>query len=538
MGRGEVCLLFLGTGKSNMIRVLLFSICIALLDGLQISNCAAELITATNISRYFRAFPRSPYVCQRAATKGEVGTTSTKRIIPGVTIWTKLNFRKEQKRLRGRIREARRTQRGTELRIANAALQNLFDARVVCASKVMIPTPTPSPTPTETPSPTCPFRSCGKPLVLTHWANYLDVSEEQWQEYLETLQTLREIGFTHAGIAMGYNGIDLSARVRELREGGFKLALHNSAGHIVLNNPAKLDPDNHASNGQNLKYFDTPGFNPFACVSACGSAGSGANCSLKPNRVAHDPGYSGAIWQEELTILQSKLDKSELAPGDVMLFDTELWGGSPDVVDYCYPQTLEQSVGRYSGTLAERHAQYYRNWRERAGDLVARVKSRSKDIFTLFYNENIPEYSGQTWIPAGSGDAHSPRFYFAPNLTLAAQSLAGGDHTGVYLWISFSTTSSTWANPPGSENSVGWITTAWDPKITQKLGLMLKQAGVAGVIIYPGPGHHGLTKEYFFQHARALLLGFSGGIDPGALSEICQDGWDNDGDGEFDEDCP
>lgn len=496
---------------------------------------------------YLRPVRGAPYFCRVAKGKhsGTLGTISTRRVRLGITQWNKLKVSKERRALAARVRKARaaldlalNTNFGTissqenNLSKAQRALQNLNDARDVCSNDIFNLPPTP------TPAPFCTGANCPNPKVLTYWASHLDSDEVAWQSYLEAVTTLNQIGFTHAGVTLGYNGIDISARVKQLRDRGFKLALRNSSGHIVLNNPVMLDSQNHEQNRQNLKYFNAPNFDPNLCSDECGFGEYGPNCTLKPHRLAHDPAYSGEIWQQELRIVENKLAKTDLGAGDVFLFDTEIWGYTPQQVEFCYPGVLQSSVGRYSGTLSERYSQYYNHWSQRAIDLLNKVKAKSSDIFTLFYNENIPQNINQTWIPPGIGDAPSPRFYFAPNLPLAASSLAAGNFSGTYVWISFSTTSSTWAKAPGSENSNGWILAQWDPVITQKMGLMLKQANVAGIVVYPGPGYPGIPVEYFFRHARALVKGFINGEDPGALLEVCGDQWDNDGDGEFNEGCP
>lgn len=514
----------------------------------------AEVILVTDKITYFKPSPKVPYVCRLAPKSARLGTISTNRIRPGKSVWTRLSIREEKQRLRSALRQARTKARllankgipltspiQASILTAQKNLDAFMQAKAICLQTLSdgaTKAKTPNPTRTPAPTPTCSYLSCGNPPVLTHWPVYLDEDETVWQSNLEMLKALKQLGYTHAGVTLGYNGIDISSRVKELRDRGFKLALHNSSGHIILNNPNRLDPQKHSSNGQNLKYFDTPGFNPYSCASDCGGGEYGPNCSLKPYRLAHDPAYTGTLWQEELTILRSKLSKSTLQTGDAMLFDTELWGPTPALVDYCYPETLAHSTGRYSGTITERQSQYFRNWWNRAMDLKTTVKNHDADVLTLFYNENIPENIDQTWIPPGVGDAPSPRFYFAPNLDMVAEALGRGNYNGTYVWISFSNTSSSWAHPPGSVGSSGWITTVWDPIITQKMGVMLKRAGVTGIVVYPGPAQHGLTKDYFYQHSIALVRGFYIGIDPGTLIEKCADGMDNDGDGEFDENCP
>jgi len=373
---------------------------------------------------------------------------------------------------------------------------------------------------------------CKNPFILVNWAKYIDVLDEaSWNQYLIVLEELRNIGFTHAGIRMWNSQSDISSKINELRSLNFKLGLQSSSGHIILT--SNLDPDSHASNGQNIKYFDSLGFDPYNCAAGCGSINN-PNCTNDPHRTAHDPAYDGLLWQQELSIVENIINKANLLNGDLMLFDTEVWGESSTVAESCYPGALNNSVLRYSGNLDERYQQYYNYWKARGLDLRNKVKIKDQGIFVLFFNENMPGKRG--WMPYGVGDARSPRFYFAPNLTKFQISLNEDDFSNTYPWISFSTTNYAWTNPPGDPGGSGSVSSLkWDPKITQKIGYMLRSEGVAGIIIYPGPGDHGLSTEYYSAHAHALVNGLVKGIDPGTLSEVCSDGMDNDGDGEWDE---
>ena len=64
----------------------------------------------------------------------------------------------------------------------------------------------------------------------------------------------------------------------------------------------------------------------------------------------------------------------------------------------------------------------------------------------------------------------------------------------------------------------------------------MHQEGAAGAIVYPGPYEHDVPIDYYLAHADAFSKGFLNGLNPGELTEICNDGLDNDGDGYWDED--
>ncbi len=363
------------------------------------------------------------------------------------------------------------------------------------------------------------------PQVITFWGEYIDaVPDSNWPYTLSIYKNLSQIGYTHAGIRIWSNQSDVSSRIADLRNKGLKFAFingidSNSGSRDILVNKEVLDPQNHSSNGQNLKYFDTPGFNPYICANQ--------NCSAKPRNSAHDPTYAGVVWQSELSFLNNLLDKSTITSGDVALFDIEIWESPNDPwgLNYNYPNVLRNSAGIYNGTDSEKNAQYETNWKARDTDMLNLVKNKNYNILTLFYGENPAEISGNgppMWTLSGTGDSSSPEFYIISNTTKLKEFLNNGNYSNSYPWISF------------SFDSVAWQTKQWDPKITQKAGFLFKQEGVKGLIVYPGPGDHndslGLTKEeainYYYNHSKALMLGFVRGIDPDNPPPSCMQDFD------------
>lgn len=374
--------------------------------------------------------------------------------------------------------------------------------------------------------------------TLTYYSKMIDTGDllnpQEWQTYVNTMLQLRDIGFTHAGIRIWSANTDpalINERVNELRNHGLKLAINHGPGsrYLTETNSQGMDPDSHPSSGQNLKYFDAPGFDPYYCDRTfkygwCERHNNGPHCQNKPDWTANDPAYDGLIWQKELDVTRGIVEIIHPTTEDLVLFDLEVWGTNESYFEGCYPGAVQNSVGRYSGTLQERYAQYWNYWRQRGHDLKQIVKNNNNSL-ALFYNENIPSLiNNYTSMPDGSGDAPSPHLYSLPFLNILQQKLAGGNFTGSYVWINLLARSGTWTD----EN--------WDPRITQKAGYLLREEGVAGVIVYPSPMHRG-GPSVFLPHAQALVNGFVHGIDPGVLTEACGDNRDNDGDGEIDENC-
>ncbi len=392
-------------------------------------------------------------------------------------------------------------------------------------------------------------------LILTYWGPSLDIpTDEQWSNYLETFKKLEEIGFTQVGIHGPYLSLNPDdpagqqawekyvVRTSELRAAGFKLALHFSPGRI-LKDPKELDPQTHRSNGQNLKYFDGAGFVVTNCASWVGDC--------ERSGLAVDPAYDGVVWQKELKLLETLIQRANIQSSDLVLFDNEIWGGNLGWEKWyyfyqnhptlgAYPNLLNSSVSRYSGSREERNAQFIDYWQARNIDLKNVVKRYSPNSLVLFYGENIPDARENlplndrnctvnnravrsclcsaidekvicpireiTYAPIGTGDARSPTMYYLPDRQKFESDFAAGDFGGSYPWLSFST----------SERNGSYQSTSWDSKITQKLGLRLREKGIDGIIIYPGPYDHNVSVDYFLLQAKALVDGFLRRLDPDA----------------------
>jgi len=335
--------------------------------------------------------------------------------------------------------------------------------------------------------------------LLTFLATFLDAPSAEWPEYLKVVRQLKEAGsITHIPVRVWTPSVDISSRLADLRALGLPLAFMSSPGHRFLVNPSELDPTNHVSNNQNLKYFDTPGFDPYKCRVQ-------TDCVTRPHVTAHDPAYAGVVWQKELDFLSASLDRVGLRAGDVVIFDTEVWAYG---VDWYYPGVILNSPGRYQGTPDERYNTYRANWLARARDLVAVARRKSPNSPVLFFGENQLTYDnpGDSWMLPGSGDAPSPVFYWLPDLNLVKSKLAPATWSAAYPWVSFSFSAATWKAE------------VWEPLKTQKLGFLLKTAGARGAIVYPGPFDHAaewnIPASLYVTHAKALADGFLRGLDP------------------------
>lgn len=385
--------------------------------------------------------------------------------------------------------------------------------------------------------------------TLSYWGQIIDVmTDEEWQDYLIYASQLRDIGVTHVGIKIwrinptSRQKDITSSRINDLRKKGFYITLNHGSGHRILTDDDELDPNNHESNGQNLKYWDSIGFNPLECAPRW-------PCPDSPSRRALDPAYDGVVWQKELDFLDDVMKRTAIGgkptitnttakKNDIMLFDVEVWGAKISYLHAIYPGVLMNSVERYCGTLEEREDQYFSYWSQRGKDLRDRVKQRNKRVRVYFYNENIPELERvRTSMPGGVGDVPSPSWYFMPNISRLQKEMDKGDFRGTLPWISFSITNYKWVDIAKNQPNSGWLSLRWDPKVTQKMGYLLKQEGAAGAFIYPGPGQHSVPVDYYMMHAQAFVDGFVNGVDPGELVEICGDEWDNDGDGMWNEGC-
>ena len=390
-------------------------------------------------------------------------------------------------------------------------------------------------------------------LILTFWGPSLDVpTAEKWNNYLAVFEKLRTLGFTQIGIHGPYSSLapddpagqpaweKYVARAGELRAVGFNLALHFSPGRI-LKDPRELDPQTHDANGQNLKYFDGDNFAVTNCAAWVG------NC--EQSNLALDPAYDGVVWQKELKLLEALVRRANLQAGDVVLIDNEIWGGNLGWKKWyyfyqnnptagAYPDLLNRSVSRYHGSAEDRNAQFMDYWQTRGAELKAVVKKYSPNSLVLFYGENVSDaredlplnernctVNGRavrsclcsaidekvvcpineiTYAPIGTGDARSPTMYYLPDWQKYEADFAAGDFNGAYPWVSFST----------SARNGSYQSTTWDSKLTQKLGWRLREEGINGVIVYPGPYDHNVEVDYFLLQAQSLADGFLRRLDP------------------------
>jgi len=361
--------------------------------------------------------------------------------------------------------------------------------------------------------------------IISSWGPHINrLSDEEFDEFVYMAEELKKVGFTHIGIHIDPQEMPLSEeienRINRLR-GIQPLALHSSSVHYFLN-IRNYEGVNH-ENGYDLKFFSASSdiWDPYNCDSGC-ERGLGDNCIARHHSLALDPAYNGRVWQDELDRLDVLMDNINIQENDIVLFDSEIWRDTSLRFEQCYPGVLEAvNDERYFGSMDDKRQQYSDYVRQRGNELVERVKVRNSDIKAMFYYTNPEGRWG--YFPYGVGDAPNPSLYYLPNLNSFETVLNMADYSeGGYAWPSFS-----WYT--GLRENM-----KWDPLITQKAGYLLKQAGINGIIEYPGPhataNKEGFDFNYYLEQYNAFAEGFIDEINPGELIEICDDEVDNDGD--------
>jgi cysteine-rich repeat protein len=390
------------------------------------------------------------------------------------------------------------------------------------------------------------YFDCAPPLVLGTWGADLGlpITAENWTEYLSVWSELKNMGFTHAGVAPSWNGYqaDLIADLRAL-----------DLDVIYRYSPNFNSILSGSDSG--LQFFNAPGFDPSNCVPGiCGCTGTPIFQSL-------DPAYSGALWQQTMSNLQNSLSLAQTQANDVLAIDAEAWRGA-ESVEFCYSNQLPVTNSippRYNGSdIEERKIEYRSHQLNRASDLNTVATQIQPTIKKFYYFENIvgwtDAWDDYTYWPAGSGDNPSPTLYYIGALyncpincngtritcrtfsnLLTDPSFGSNAWAGSYPWISFQYSIPHIGSCTPPEDA------RWDPRVTQKAGYLMKQANISGAIVYPGPPPIAcsgcMTREEYLNHSQAFTNGFLLGLDPGQLEEVCGDGLDNNGDAVVDENC-
>jgi len=393
-----------------------------------------------------------------------------------------------------------------------------------------------------------------KSMFISYWPFAIDSSSDStWQTYKTEIINLSDIGFTHAGITVYYlqtlygdNWIPLSKvqnRLAELRALGINFCFERPgdsetyAGHEEIRKG--LDPQTHASNGLNYKYLDSPGLRiDGSCTS-----------QYSPNVI--DPSYKGALWNHTLENLNNISKAVGLTNNDIFYIDLELWNHPEDIENgYCYPDWKyavrnstrcgDNPTPNPNNISTIAYQNYIYHWKNKGLEMKQAIKDVAPNARVIFHAE-YPESKFNLkygYVPPNTGDLIDPTFYYLPNLTHTSRQINEMNLTGSAATITFSY--SYWIQSGKKYESYN----TFDPVISQKLGYMLREAGVIGIYEWPGPDTYTYNQlkalgkfntydeflNYYNKHAQALVKGFRDGIDPGVLTEICSDGMDNDGD--------
>ncbi|MEK6674878.1 MAG: hypothetical protein AABZ47_04390, partial [Planctomycetota bacterium] len=255
----------------------------------------------------------------------------------------------------------------------------------------------------------------------------------------------------------------INDRVQQIRTlVGLPLAFFEVPGKKYLKDRNSSSGEMHTSNGKDIKYFDTvslaengqglPLFDPFVwkdtnyccedfhlcipsagfdpcldeCCDPCGDRRCNAECDsfcdnngtcddpsgitgacvpcehCSPHTTAHDPKYTGSLWDEELEWLGDSLDPLGLQPDDLIVLDLEIYA-HPDAVQNYYSNVIENSPGRYNDidypTQAAQFNEYRTQWNARVQNLVnkcANPMTGCPDCQVIFYSKDL--WAGQSHL--------------------------------------------------------------------------------------------------------------------------------------------
>lgn len=291
--------------------------------------------------------------------------------------------------------------------------------------------------------------------------------------------------------------------------------------YVSTSSLQSLDGGVHATNGLDLRFYDTPFFELNAGAPGCRNDIKG---------FALDPSYSGTIWSDYLDKITVSLNAMGFTDDDFWYNDIEWWAKASAYVGYCGYTTPVPMIGNSircgenptpnpTHDLLIAYQNYEYHWLQRALDITNTVHAHSPGSRVLHYSETLPEvyadYSNNCyWLP-GSGDVAIPTFFLLNDIGLLAGRIAEADDwDGCFVSISF-----TYSN--GS-------TKIFDsPDNSYTAGVMLKQAGFIGFYEYPGYDYlywsnvyNGLKTRWpdyndFIIYYKAHLVAFLDGYNSG-----------------------
>ena len=337
-----------------------------------------------------------------------------------------------------------------------------------------------------------------------------------WQgKDLTTVDEMMDTGMTHAGITFRPDSLAEDG-LQYLENQGYTLALGITAGHYTWGGLDELVPGNDDS-----KFLDAP------CL----------DCNLcdywNAFDAANDPTYTGILWQNTLA---NTTDVVSRANADLVFYDVEIWydptvlewyynGGDPG--QDCNCNVVDEGIG---------YTAYRDAWMQRGLELRDIVHNNDANSSVYFYQELplnaiewIPNYQGtlvsrtEGYMQYGSGDFANPSLYILPNLDALEQNITDMDFTDLVTWLSF-----TYVYGYSNYNAGDLY---FDTSVSYLAGVMLRQAGAKGFIIYPNAdderetfpiaeygNYNGYEDEngyggyqYWLNHAEALVQGFNDG---------------------------
>ena len=361
-------------------------------------------------------------------------------------------------------------------------------------------------------------------LTKTYYQYDYDGGSEGTFSFEETITSGAKEAILFSAIDNGATGTiicDSSAFVNDevITGTGGKTASINGA-YLAKGGLPIHDGANHASNGLDLRYFDTTGWKFNAAAPGCYN-------HLRDE--ALDPSYVGTVWTDYVTKQAALLDAFGFANGDFYCNDMEVWNQparwaktSPSWCGFGSPVAMVAKSVRCGKSPTSNptddetiaFANYNYHWQQRGLDLVDAVKTQAPLSHALLYLEQSQEQfdlNKSAYWPPGTGDFVYPTFYYLDD-TDALDALVNdgvSDWTRAMATISF------------TYSSGGWKSFSSD--LSYEAGKIFKAAGFIGFYEYPGWCEAGYDQSFgylfpggyesFITHYKAHLAAFLAGFN-------------------------
>ena len=321
-------------------------------------------------------------------------------------------------------------------------------------------------------------------------------------------------GMTHAGINFRPTSTPEQS-LSYLNEKGYETALVMAPGHYTWGGLDELE-----TKTDDTMFLDAP------CLNT-------TTCENWNTTKAIDPTYTGTLWQNTVT---NTIDVVSRANPEHVFYDVEIWY-DPTVLEYyfnngdpgrdCNCNVVDEGIG---------YDAFKQGWLQKGQDLTDIVKNVNPDATVYFYQElpedgieYYPNYQGVLtsrtlgYMQDGSGDNANPSLYILPNLEAFAENMTSMDLTDAVIWVSF--------NYVYGYSNYGMGDFFFAPSLSYDAGVMMRQAGARGFIVYPNAdnlkdnfpmsefgdyngyvdlnGYGGY--QYWLEHATAMAQGFRDG---------------------------